>query len=122
VPAGGIESLMALLFRLVLIFVVIAGSVVMAPARGQMVELLQITICADGGAQTLTLDARGNPVGAHHPCPDCTTCLATGPPEDAGSLHRAALGLSMSYPLSRGGASAGTVAIHPTARDPPRSV
>jgi hypothetical protein len=109
------------MFRLVLILILIAGSVVMAPSRGQMAGVTQIAICSDAGTETLTLDARGNPVAAHHPCPDCVPCLATGPLPDTGGLQRISIALPLSYPLPRQIAAAGTLAVHPTARDPPLS-
>lgn len=113
---------MTLPIRLFLIFVMIAASVLMAPMRGNMAGLTQIEICADGAAAMLMVDARGNPVDAQHPCPDCLACQATGPAETAGALHFAAVILSLTRPMPPVVDAAGLTQIPATARDPPLPV
>lgn len=48
-----------------------ATSVTMAVARGQMAGATGIVICSGYGIVTITVDAEGNPTGPVHPCPDC---------------------------------------------------
>ena len=113
---------MALMLRLFVIAVVIAGSVLFAPMRGQLAGLSQIEICSDLGIETLTLDARGNPVGPHHPCPDCTACVATGPLPGMTGAAFTAVALPLAFALPQSVAPAGTIVIQPAARDPPLPV
>lgn len=113
---------MALMFRLVLILSLIAASALMAPMRGQTAGLSQIEICSDAGADVITLDAQGNPVSAHPPCPDCIACGTIGPLAEARGLLLMRAGLPLDHPLPRVIAAMGRLAIHPTARDPPLPV
>jgi hypothetical protein len=48
----------------------------MVSARGQMVQGDAIVICSGYGVVTIVLGPDGEPVGAVHPCPDCTPHLA----------------------------------------------
>ncbi len=67
------RSLSALLLSLVLAL----ASVSMAVARGQMPMGTTMTLCSQGQAVTVTLDASGRPVTAPpHLCPDCLSAVA----------------------------------------------
>lgn len=48
-----------------------ATSVTMAVARGQVQVGGQIVICTGDGVVSVDVDAGGNPVGPAHICPDC---------------------------------------------------
>lgn len=66
------RALNALLLSLLLA----VTSVTTAVARGQEPMGLTLTLCSEGEARTVTLDASGNPVSAHeHHCPDCLSGL-----------------------------------------------
>jgi hypothetical protein len=66
------RALNALLLSLLLA----VTSVTTAVARGQEPMGLTLTLCSEGVAQTVTLDANGNPVAPHeHHCPDCLSGL-----------------------------------------------
>jgi hypothetical protein len=112
---------MAFILRFFLILIVMAGSVVMAPSRGQMAGSSQVEICWDGGTRTLTLDARGNPVGPHPLCPDCIACVTGGPLPEISNVLSGAVVLPLTFPMPRPAAAARIAAIHPTARGPPLS-
>ncbi len=112
---------MAFLFRLALILILVASSVVMAPTRGAMAGLSQIEICGAAGTETVTLDARGNPVGPHHPCPDCIACHTAGLLAEPPATRFGGVVLRFAYPVARDSVVAGILAIHPTARGPPLS-
>ncbi|WP_050519856.1 hypothetical protein [Pseudorhodobacter antarcticus] len=53
----------------------IASSVTTAVARGDAAALsrggITLVLCSGFGYRTVSLDARGNPIGTLHPCPDC---------------------------------------------------
>lgn len=57
-------------------------SVTMAAARGHVVQGNAVVICSGYGVVTILVDAKGDPVGTVHPCPDCTlhVVLADAPP------------------------------------------
>jgi hypothetical protein len=61
---------------LILSLVLIATSVTLAVARQYDRNRTTITICADGGDATITLDAQGNKLPFTHPCPDCVAAVA----------------------------------------------
>lgn len=113
---------MAVLLRLVLILVVMAGSVVMAPARGMSASVMQITICSEGGTETLALDAQGNPVAPHHPCPDCLPGLSIGPIPGVAAPQPTRMSRPLSLSLPRRIEAAGLATLNPSARDPPLSI
>ena len=113
---------MAVLFRLAVVLILIVGSVILAPGRGQMAGLMQITICAEGGPQTVTLDASGNPAPPHHPCPDCLPGLGAAPLPGTTGQPRMTMARPLCLPLPQDTASAGITAIRATARGPPLSV
>lgn len=54
-----------------LILVLMATSVTMAVARGQVPSGETMVICSGYGTTTISLDADGNPTGPVHPCPEC---------------------------------------------------
>ncbi len=56
---------------LLLVMLLSVTSVTAAVARGQMAGAVDMVICAGAGLATVTLDATGQPVEAHH-CPVCT--------------------------------------------------
>lgn len=61
-------------------------SAAMALARGQARDVSgAIVLCAGLGVVTVTVDSRGNPVGALHVCPDCAlfALAAVASPEAA---------------------------------------
>ena len=64
------------LFVLGLAIVMAVTSVTMAVARGSAPMGPTLIICADGGAQMVTLDALGRPVPVTHACPDCVAAVA----------------------------------------------
>jgi hypothetical protein len=63
-----------------LCFALIAGSVTMAVARGHATALTRggvtLVLCSGFGYRTVSLDARGTPMGPSQPCPDCLAGLA----------------------------------------------
>ena len=65
---------------LALCFALIAGSVTMAVARGHATALsrggVTLVLCSGYGFRTVSLDARGTPIGPLHPCPDCLAGLS----------------------------------------------
>lgn len=56
---------------LLLALVLSVTSATAAVARGQMAGAVEMVVCAGAGTATVTLDASGTPVSAHH-CPACT--------------------------------------------------
>ena len=110
---------MVLPSRLFLILTLIAGSTLMAPMRGHMAGLSQIEVCSDAGIRTVTVDAHGNPVAIVHSCPDCVTCVATGPLPDAGGVHVARTAVAAALPHVWTRMATGLRAVQPTARGPP---
>ena len=76
---------MRFLTPLFLALVLAVASVTTAMARVQETGLTDLVICAQGGVETVTLDASGTPVERPHHCPDC---LAATPllPETSGSV------------------------------------
>jgi hypothetical protein len=64
------------IFGLILTLVLTITSVTMAVARQYGSVGTTITICADGGETTVTLDAQGNRIPFAHPCPDCVAAVA----------------------------------------------
>lgn len=73
------------LFRLLMAVVLIAGSVIFAPARGSVPPGADLVICSGAGERVITLDAQGNPVAPRHRCPDCLPgIVAFVPPDSAG--------------------------------------
>jgi len=107
--------------RIALVLILMAASVVMAPLRGHMAGRMNVTICTDGGVQTVTLDAQGNPVASHAPCPDCLPGFGPAPLTDAFRSSWMAFATAMSLPLPRRIEAAGLLVIHATARGPPLS-
>lgn len=76
------SSILALLVALCLAFYGPFGM-----ARASDGSVISMVICADGVAQTVLIDADGNPVDPVQTCPDCLTCChATGvlPPQIGG--------------------------------------
>ena len=110
---------MDLLFRLALVLIVMAVSVFTAPSRGQMAGAMQITICAEGGPQTLTLDATGTPLPLQHGCPDCLPGLGAAVLPDFGPPRRIVLAQPLSLPMPNHGVRAGLIRVRTTARGPP---
>lgn len=51
-------------------------SVTLAVAQHGTAGGTTLILCTSTGAQTVTLDANGNPVPAAHPCPDCVAAIA----------------------------------------------
>ena len=98
-------------FRPILTFalvgVLLATSVTMAVARGQVRVGEQIVICSGYGLATIEVDAKGNPIGPVHICPDCTlhflAFLSTLPPMVARpvTVARAVAVAQVALPLSR---------------------
>ena len=114
---------MAMLFRTLLILTLIAASALLAPMRGQMTGASQIEICSEAGTLTLTLDARGEPVAAHQPCPDCILCASLGPLPDSSSTASPAAGLAvLAFPMPRDAGATDRRGILPAARGPPVTV
>lgn len=80
-----------------------------------------LVICTDGPAETVTLDADGNPVTHIHDCLDC--CLAIGPVPQVAAIAEPGARIA---PVA--GASANTPVIHtaqhlrPHTRGPPSVV
>ena len=110
---------MIFIARLVLILTLIAGSVQMAPMRGQMAGVSQIEVCSGSGVALVTLDARGTPVDAAHSCPDCIASVTAGLlPETGGALlPRAAV--PMAHPWAQVPSPAGIIPVGASARGPP---
>lgn len=78
--ASAIKPFAALMLALVLI----CTSITMAVARGQAEGGMVVTLCSTEGAQTVVVDAQGNPVPAAHICPYCIIGAAVLP--DAGAV------------------------------------
>jgi hypothetical protein len=55
-----------------LVVMMLATSITMAVARGQVRVGEQIVICSGYGLATIEVDAEGNPIGPVHICPECT--------------------------------------------------
>lgn len=106
------------LVPLLLSALIAVTSVTMAAARGQMMRGDAVVICSGYGVVTILVDARGEPVGTVHPCPDCTlhhvlADLVPAPmvlrPATRGEALRAA---ALSLPVAR-------ARVAPMARGPP---
>ncbi len=110
---------MAVLFRIFLIVIVLAGSVLMAPARGQMTGLSSIKVCAGADTRTLLVDARGVPVDPHQHCPDCVLCLATGQLPSTATAWFDRVAGPLIHPRPAALPAIGARTIPPSARDPP---
>ncbi|MDP4033737.1 MAG: hypothetical protein Q8P60_12970 [Pseudorhodobacter sp.] len=54
-----------------LMLALMATSVTMAVARGQVPSGETMVICSGYGTTTISVDAAGNPTGPVHPCPEC---------------------------------------------------
>ncbi|MDF0603327.1 hypothetical protein P1J78_21575 [Psychromarinibacter sp. C21-152] len=55
--------------------VLLATSGAMAVARGQAMAAGQIVLCTGTGPLAVAVDARGEPIGPLHVCPDCALTL-----------------------------------------------
>jgi hypothetical protein len=110
---------MGFFIRLAFVLILMAGSVILAPSEGQMAGMTQITICAEDGTEIITLDAQGNPVAPHHPCPDCLPGFATAQLSVEVIALRTALPRPLSLPLPRREAGDGIIPIRASARAPP---
>lgn len=117
----GYDSSMRALTAFLLSLLLTVTSVTMAVARADEPMAGQtLTLCADGGTVTVTLDANGNPMPPHvHLCPDCLSAVgaATMPGPlvaPARPLTRATL---LPLPQPRILASLARQTAH--ARDPP---
>lgn len=64
---------------LLLALIVAVASLGLAVAHGQPRVAGWMDLCGDGAA-VVAVDARGQPVGVTHPCPDCTAPLAFASP------------------------------------------
>jgi hypothetical protein len=104
-----------LIFWLCLTMLVTSG--VGAFARGQMAFGQTMQICAEGEAAVITLDARGNPVKAANPCPECLAVTAGLPPPTFEFARPAALWVRLPVPSGAGVTS--QTALHAFARGPP---
>ena len=94
------------------------SSATMASARGQMAQGDAIVICSGYGVVTIVLGPDGEPVGAVHPCPDCTPHLAAMLP---GAAPVAARPLTRGQPVrpARVVVAPTPAAMPPQARAPP---
>jgi hypothetical protein len=95
----------------------LATSAVGAFARGQMAFGQTLQICAEGEPLSITLDARGNPVNAAHPCPECLAVTAGLPPAAFEFTQPLGHWARLSVPNGSGVASQTT--LHALARGPP---
>lgn len=107
----------ALLLALALIW----GSVAEAVARNQMEGATDQVICGSMGAETIRIDASGNPVAAH-PCTHCLAAntmalLATAPGTATPPRFHRASRLAPAIALAPG-----RLGHTPSARAPPPSV
>jgi hypothetical protein len=92
-------------------------SVTVAFARGQMAFGQTLLICAEGEPVSITLDARGNPIDAAHPCPECLAITAGLPPDVIDVARPFGRWVRLSVPIGAGVAS--QTALHAFARGPP---
>lgn len=108
-----------MLLRLTLALVLAVTSVHLASMRGAGgMAVAWVEICGDGSGDPLPIDAQGDPVAAHVPCPDCVLAAAVilpptpeaGPP-DATGFELAGTAPALGAPLLRG--------LAPSARGPP---
>lgn len=72
---------MTRVLRLILIAIVVLTSQQLALARGQAVAMGNMVMCVGGGFVTIAVDAKGNPTGAPHVCPDGVQAMAFDPGE-----------------------------------------
>lgn len=113
-------GLMALCFALV------AGSVSMAVARGHATALARggstLVICSGYGVMTISLDAKGYPIGPVHPCPDCLAGLvAYIAPEQAPLMPQSVTFCQAAAPVLPMLAPGAAFRL-PRAREPPRDI
>jgi hypothetical protein len=75
------------LLALLLALIVVVTSQQLALARGQSVSAGTMTLCIGGGFVTVAVDAKGQPVGPAHACPDGIAAFAgaVGVTPDLGS-------------------------------------
>lgn len=106
-------------FTLLIALSLALGSVSLASARVAAIGQMVVTLCSDGAAVSVTLDAQGNPVPAsHHHCPDCLAGLAVGVLPKLAVLARLADQAQMRWPLAVSSFAQPPAAI-PQARAPP---
>ncbi|MDR0809327.1 MAG: hypothetical protein LBE86_09440 [Gemmobacter sp.] len=110
--------LLTLLPRLILALAFATGGASMMMTRTQGPAAVTVVLCTGMGEVGLSLDARGNPIAAGHPCPDCTPAgYAVLPeldllPQPTGHTSISATAI-LSLPLTQD-------MPRPQARDPPR--
>jgi len=93
-------------------------SVTMAAARGHVMQGNAVVICSGYGVVTILVDAKGEPVGTVHPCPDCTLHLVlAGAPPAPMSLRPATRAEPLRAPARH--LPAARARLSPTARGPP---
>lgn len=94
------------------------SSATMATARGHVVQGDAIVICSGYGVVTILVGPDGEPLGAVHPCPDCTPHLALVLPPAAPPVVQA---LTRAEPLRSVVLSVvlAAVSLPPQARAPP---
>jgi hypothetical protein len=103
--------------RLALVLVLALASVTLQVARGQAAGVSEVVICAGYGVATVTLDARGNPTGPVHPCPDCLAHAVGVLPGGAEPAAPAGLARGLACPPLP--SPAAQAAPRPAARGPP---
>ena len=108
-----LKSLLIFCFCLTLL----ATSATGAFARGQMAFGQTLLICAEGEPVSITLDARGNPIDAAHPCPECLAITAGLPPDRIDVTRPFGRWARLSVPVGSGETS--QTALHAFARGPP---
>ena len=93
------------------------SSVTGAFARGQMAFGQTLMICAEGKPLSITLDARGNPINAAHPCPECVAVTTGLPPSAIEFAQRPGRWVRLAVPNEVGVTNQTT--LHAFARGPP---
>ena len=110
-------TLLRPLFGLCLALMLALTSVTMAEARHYGPIGTSVVICANGMAQTITLDATGHKVPFTHNCPDCIVA-AMDVPATTSLPHRPDFVATLALPMQPV-AKVRTIRLHPDARGPP---
>ncbi len=87
------------LCALILALVLTLTGQAMAVARGAPGPAGQMVICSGSGPLTVSVDARGQPVGPRHICPDCLAGLTVGLLPAADALVRVLDPAAMVWPV-----------------------
>lgn len=111
------HSLMALGLCLILALT----SLTFGGARGAARPIGQIVLCTGSGLVSVPVDAKGQPTGPSHLCPDCLPTLIVGPPATP-DPNRAVTVTRAAWRIAAAPAQTGSAFPAFTARAPPGAV